>query len=264
MKTICLFGGCNRLNEDLPYHTPEKDKMYVGYAIWNMGYIERAELMDGCKNFIIDIHTLHTRKPGYIDWLKQIDAVKLLQKTNQDIPDSFAFPLEEIILKFNSRYFLSSFAYMIAWAIFQGYERIEIYKTNMIYGDDLIQRYNFEYWIGRAKGAGIEVVTTEQCDLLKCGAMYGYEVDNTLGVYIQRYISILTSNIKVDINNIKSNIYDFSFFKRRKSLNEMQIYIENIERNFAELTTENVIFLKEILNRHKIGGDGNGEAGEEY
>jgi len=121
---------------------------------------------------------------------------------------------------------------MVAWAMFMKYKRIEVYRVAMTYDDDLIQRYNFEYWLGRATQAGIEVIVSEESGLLKAAA-YGYEVDNTLGVYMQKHLSFLRRSTIAGIDNAL-------------------VSLSNARSAFLEANAESVKFNREILNRHKI------------
>lgn len=88
------------------------------------------------------------------------------------------YPLEEIIEKYESRFFTNSISYMIAYALFQGFNDIKLYGVDMEIG----QEYTFErpsvtYWIGYAKGLSAKVSIASEID--NPVFLYGFE-DKTL------------------------------------------------------------------------------------
>lgn len=82
-----------------------------------------------------------------------------------DIINQTNYPLEEIISKFNSRFFTNSISYMIAYAIYKEYKKISLYGVDM----DSAGEYEFErpsvtYWIGFARGLSLEVLIASEID----------------------------------------------------------------------------------------------------
>jgi len=72
------------------------------------------------------------------------------------------YPYQEIVDYFSTDYFTSTFCYMIAYAMFEGFTGITFTGINFFQGvsdtrDDLLERCGLEYWIGRAEQAGITV-----------------------------------------------------------------------------------------------------------
>lgn len=70
------------------------------------------------------------------------------------------YPFEDIKAKFRTDYFSSSIAYMIAYALYYGYEKIWLYGVefdsfNFEYEQE---KAGTEYWIGMARGLGAEVI----------------------------------------------------------------------------------------------------------
>lgn len=75
------------------------------------------------------------------------------------------YPLQSIISKFNSRFFTNSISYMIAYALYEGFENISLYGVDM----DSQSEYEFErpsvsYWIGFARGLSVEVTIASEVD----------------------------------------------------------------------------------------------------
>lgn len=259
--------GNNRFLEDefMPINS-DTDYFFVGHALHDKcirdnDYLNRFNRNES-ELMLLEIHSRETREeryPSYVEWLKTLDAVKLMHKKHDDIIFSMRYPKAEVedhfkrYTKMQLKYFMSSFAYMVAWCIYVGYKRIELYGINMVFGDDYIQKYNFEFWLGMAMGEGIEVALTPQCDLLRCKD-YGYEVNNTLGVYQQRAIKATSLCTLVTLNNIAADLCMIDISDTRDSVIRDTILtrIANVKDNIARLYIDNTKFMKEILDRHGI------------
>jgi hypothetical protein len=75
-------------------------------------------------------------------------------------------------------YFTNTISYMIALAIYEEFEVIEIYGVDMAVGTEYNeQRPSCEYYIGIAKGRGIDIKLPAACDLMKARHIYGFEND---------------------------------------------------------------------------------------
>ena len=72
-------------------------------------------------------------------------------------------------------YFTSTFAYMMAMAITEGFKRIEIWGFHIgSQSEYLYQKGACEFWVGQALGRGIEVILAGSSPIMK-GELYGYE-----------------------------------------------------------------------------------------
>lgn len=91
------------------------------------------------------------------------------------LPSSIEYPLSEI----HSKYFTNSFAYMIAYAICERATSIDLYGIPLVLKDEYRdQRACVEYWLGYARGKGIEVTIFGGSTLFTHGVhagLYGYE-----------------------------------------------------------------------------------------
>lgn len=77
------------------------------------------------------------------------------------------YPLDEITKKFGTNYLRPSMSYMIAMAIYEGYERLKLYGTDQ--GPEWKYIANRPYvtlWIGMALGRGVKVEMTENSLLM--------------------------------------------------------------------------------------------------
>jgi hypothetical protein len=118
-------------------------------------------------------------------WLVQKhDKPIYMQLVHDDIPDSVEYPFRDIVANVlcNAyhgnepiKYFTSTFSYMIALAILEGFQRIECYGFEMQYNDAWgYQRKNAEFWMGIAIGRGLDFYLPQNCPILKA-KLYGYE-----------------------------------------------------------------------------------------
>jgi hypothetical protein len=122
---------------------------------------------------------------GHYDWLKQEhDHPVYMQNRYDEIPNSTEYPLPKICQRFlknlwvgqdNTRkYFTSSLAYMVALALYEGFERIEVYGVEMSWTDEWIpQKACMEFWLGMALGMGKSVYLPPNCQLINA-PLYGY------------------------------------------------------------------------------------------
>jgi hypothetical protein len=130
------------------------------------------------------------RSVAYNEWLKEKHPFPIyMHRKRKEVPSSEKYPLKAVIEDCLSglveqdvnrketvrKYFTSTFAYMMAMAIYEKFDVIELYgidmENNTEYG---YQRPCGEFWIGLAVGRGIKVILQEPCQL--CDAtLYGYE-----------------------------------------------------------------------------------------
>ena len=129
------------------------------------------------------------------EWLQTEQPFPIyMQKKYKKIPSAVKFPLNEICERFLSKtrrgydrgtttlneYFTSSFAYMCSLALYLGFKRI--YVAGFAMATDTEYRYqkgSTEFWLGLAAGLGVEVLVTENCQLIH-GKLYGYEVSRMI------------------------------------------------------------------------------------
>jgi hypothetical protein len=232
LKDKLVLVGAGEYGETIPYQDSEYEKWILGGKLHKL--YKRPDLIRPLANVRgFEIHTMETRPKNYLEFLQEVDHEIIMQEEFDFIKRPLKYPLEDILEKYESRYYLCTFSYMIALAMYMEYKEVYIYGANMLINDDYVQKYNFEYWLGRAQQAGIKIYTTENCDLLKCGALYGYEAVNTLGVYQAKYMGELSKNVNY-------------------RLKVAQAYLENAINSIDILDNERNKFMQEILDRHKI------------
>jgi hypothetical protein len=173
-NTLIVMGSHPRTRNEFDWSRDDCDILVFNEAM-KASWVQRAD-------YVIQIHLpVIWRNPGnrndpqHYAWLKSgATPTILMQDKYDDVPNSVRYPLEEV-QKLGHRYLTSSAAYAIAWGIISGYERIEIYgvemETNTEYAH---QRPGVAYWIGLAKGAGVDV---DYHGKLLDSPLYGYEGD---------------------------------------------------------------------------------------
>ena len=119
-------------------------------------------------------------------WLQEEHPFPIyMHRVYDDVPSSVKYPLREIQKELihnvyrgeerNKKLFSSTFNYQMAFALYQGYERIELYGIEMLgEGEYSWQREMMGFWIGKADTMGVEIWTPETCALLS-QPLYGYE-----------------------------------------------------------------------------------------
>lgn len=109
-------------------------------------------------------------------WLQEKRGKPIyMQHVDPDVPDSVEYPLEGILSMVPYRYLRSSPAMALALAIYQGYQEIWLYGSELSSNTEYsYQSINYAFWIGFAHGRGIdlhlECWQTEFNQLI-----YGYE-----------------------------------------------------------------------------------------
>lgn len=130
------------------------------------------------------------RDPNHLKWMSEQTCPIYMWEHDDRIPASRAYPIREVLTMAHptagfrlcpESYFNNSISWMIALAIYQGYQKIGLFGVDMamdgVHGESeyAFQRPSVEFWIGVARGLGIEVVMPEVSEVLKCGYLYGYD-----------------------------------------------------------------------------------------
>lgn len=118
---------------------------------------------------------------GYAEWLKSQTKPIYMRGQFTDIPACIRYPKEAIMEQFGG-YFTNTVSWMIALAMQEMLAKPDEKHTIGLYGVDMAvgseygeQRPSCEYFIGLARGKGIEVIVPAECDLLKTAWLYGFE-----------------------------------------------------------------------------------------
>ena len=114
---------------------------------------------------------------AHLAWLSAQKFPVLMFEEHIDtrVSNAQPYPKADVIEHFGG-YFTNSISWMIALAIQEGYEKIGVYGVDMAQDSEYgHQRPSCEYFLGWAKGAGIEIDIAQASDLLKSPFLYGAE-----------------------------------------------------------------------------------------
>lgn len=126
----------------------------------------------------------HKHGQWLAEWGRQTGRPIYMMRQEPDIPGSIAFPWEGIMQVFG-RYFTNSISWEIALAIYEGFTDIYIYGVDMAQDSEYKeQRPSCEFFIGWARGAGINVYVPAKSDLLKAAYVYPIEESGPIRVKI--------------------------------------------------------------------------------
>jgi len=131
-------------------------------------FLAHQQVIDGAGDLNFDWNEINETGAEIIS-IHQIDELKRLVR----------YPLKEITEAFGTDYFSDTICYMLAYAIYHKYQRIYMYGVDMkTTGEYWAEKGGVEYWIGFARGKGIDVITQDESELLKTitGKPYGFEM----------------------------------------------------------------------------------------
>jgi len=179
---ICIVGFAPG-RELAPY----ADDSFEFWGVNEMYMAKEVKKID----VLFELHDLKWIKEGkrykeHFAWLRDQRKIPIvMQKHFDEIPNSVPYPRKEIEEAYGA-YFTNTISWEIALAIRCKVKEIHIYGVNMATDIEYqSQRPSCEYYIGLARGKGIEVYLPPESDLLKCFYQYGFE-DGELSMMSQR------------------------------------------------------------------------------
>lgn len=175
MKDIIILG-CGMTHHECTYDT----------EVWGVNATVRWAEKNGRLDKLFFFDDLATFSPNVMTAEEVVECKAELITTEKNVKflkqfgrEATIYPLEEILQKFKTHYFMNSIAYMIAYAMYQGdIDMISMYGIDhMNWGSYAMERTGVEYWVGRAEGAGIKVWITPGSALRRTldGKLYGYD-----------------------------------------------------------------------------------------
>ena len=177
---------------------------------------------------------LNQRDAGHIGWLSkphdfpifmQQDWAKGYPKPGTDVnfPSCIEFPLQTVFDTFpDGNYQTNSISYMICWALLEskkfrpdGFTDIYLHGIDMATGGEEngefeAQRPSVEYFIGLARGYGINVHIPTEADILKAGRLYGYEGSFTIQTKMRARLKMLQDKkrqAEQQVEHLKAVVY---------------------------------------------------------
>lgn len=110
----------------------------------------------------------------YIEWLKKL-PIPVYMQDQSFVPNALTFPKGDMVKEFGKDFFTSSFAWMMAFAIFKGAKEIALYGIDMASRDEyILQRPGFYFFRQEARRRGIKVIAPNESDIMQSPGLYGY------------------------------------------------------------------------------------------
>lgn len=149
------------------------------------------------------------RDPEHRKWLTEAKCPIWMWEAHPDVPNAKAYPLHEVLTKHllphgkpmsEEAYYNNSISWMIAKAILDGYKTIAVFGVDMaidgVHGQSEYghQRPSVEYFIGVARGLGIDVVLHPESEICKCAFLYGFDNEQFVRRKLLRRIEQLTND----------------------------------------------------------------------
>lgn len=185
MKRLAIVGSGPNTRSNAPFEDESFD-------IW---VFNEAANSEWCKRWTVcfqmhepEIYTGHnTKDPKHWEWLQQAHGKPVyMQERDERVPDSVAFPLNDAIQLCGVKMFPTTFAYMAALAIMQGYEEIRIFGVELSVSEYQYQANGYLFWFGFLRGRlGTDKVDSAVLHLDKNifdVPLYGYEGNYAFGV----------------------------------------------------------------------------------
>lgn len=170
MRVIQLCGTAPRVSDisDIP----GAERWILGAAYQTQG--------QGAWDRCFDVHQtshIQAKRLGALAWYAaQTKPVYMLE---QSVRNAQIYPRLEVAEHFGPRgasAISSSIDHMMALALYEGCGQIRLDGIRMIEADEWhTQRETLAYWIGRAEGLGVDVITDPLSALAVPELVYGYE-----------------------------------------------------------------------------------------
>jgi hypothetical protein len=164
----------------------------------------------------------------HIEFLRSGDfSVFLWDKELEKFPmdNGIAYPREDMVSVFGS-YFTNTVSWMVAIAIALGYRHIGIYGIDMAQDSEYgSQRPSCEYFIGWAKGMGIEITIPETSDLLKSPFLYGFEDASIMRAKMEGRLKELQGRIQA--TQQQRDTAQAGFFQLQGAIEDLQYWMKN-------------------------------------
>ena len=182
-KKVAIVGFAGT-RDMAPYDDPECEIWSVNNLYKFIPRTDRIFQLHSRLALENEVHGVSSKE--HLDFLRNTEIPVYMQEKYPDIPASVRYPLEEMVEEFGiprtndmqtkDAYFTNTISFMIALAIYEGFTDIYIYGVDMAVAIEYReQRPSCEYYIGIAKGRGINIYMPAECDLLKSRFIYGYE-----------------------------------------------------------------------------------------
>lgn len=170
---LAIVGSHPRTREKFDFSRTDADVWLFNEAA-NNDWAKRVDAVFQLHVPVIWQNPKNRNDPHHYKWLQSTLTTVYMQEHYEDVPQSVPYPLDAIKAMAGEPNFLtSSVAMAVALGIHQGYKRIEIYGVAMETDTEYrYQRDGVSFWMGYARGNGIEVMFA---DNTFDAPIYGFE-----------------------------------------------------------------------------------------
>lgn len=209
MKRLAIVGSAPG-KQDAPY----SDKRYDIWAISGAAFsesldgVQKPDTEDNSWNSVTRVDVffeMHKRDVfgPRVDALNRSGRPVYMQKVEPCVPHSLPYPIEAIAAELGDE-FSSSVDYMMAAAIYFGYDEIRLYGIIMGHKSEYArQRPGLKYWIGVARAKGIAVWAPEITQLTTPLTRYGYDDHDAICAMIEAKKKALDADMDAQEQKIK-------------------------------------------------------------
>lgn len=197
LDSVAFLGlGVSIYNYILMMHKFPLTEPGMKHEAWTVNAGARALGHDVCFDIHTDEYLEQQKRREYAAGLKYVNRAQnrrkwmkenpgkpiVLAKADPTIPNSYTFPLVEVVNKLNCPYFQHGLAYQIAFAMLCGVKKMQFYGCDFgDHKDEEIEsgRHCVEFWLGRAFERGIQIEHAKDTTLMDTntrqdGHIYGY------------------------------------------------------------------------------------------
>lgn len=207
-RKVAIIGYTDSRHE-APYGDPS-------WEMWGLNNLHLQVTPEQMPSFTrwYDLHDRRTidADEQHVAWLKQAPVPVYVWATSDAWPTAVEFPRRDVLDRFGG-YFTNSISWMIAHAIMEGATTIGVWGVDMAQSSEYsAQRPSCEYFLGVARGMGIDVIVADTSDLLKTATLYG-DNDNGLRVKLEqrsRELGLRIEQVRAEIDRLQAAMYQLT------------------------------------------------------
>lgn len=133
-----------------------------------------------------------------------------IEKYGDEIPNAVPYPKTEVLAMFG-KYFTNTVSWMIAHALYEGRKNVGVFGVDMAQDSEYgHQRPSCEYFVGWARGMGVNVHIPDTSDLLKAPFLYGVESGGMLRTKMvnrQKELTERKANLEGQANQVQAALH---------------------------------------------------------
>lgn len=143
---------------------------------WEIWSLNECDVLRFDRHF--EMHPMEVQNDRELEWLAKCEKPVYVMEETPLVPTGIVYPKDEILKNpWANEYFCCTFAYQIALALHEGFKTIGLWGVNAEQGsprERTIESANIQWWLGVAKGMGVEIIWDEHPMLNRWLYGYGY------------------------------------------------------------------------------------------